>query len=58
MAEALLPVIAPHGFEAYSAGTHPAGLNPCAVEAMAEVGVDITTHRSKHVSEFADHHFD
>jgi arsenate reductase len=33
--------------DAYSAGTHPHGLNPLAVRAMAEVGVEISTHTSK-----------
>jgi SAM-dependent methyltransferase/protein-tyrosine-phosphatase/quercetin dioxygenase-like cupin family protein len=33
--------------EAYSAGTHPHGLNPLAVRAMAEAGVDISRHTSK-----------
>lgn len=32
---------------AYSAGTHPHGLNPLAVRAMLEAGVDIATHTSK-----------
>ncbi|MBK8915584.1 MAG: arsenate reductase ArsC [Phycisphaerales bacterium] len=32
---------------AYSAGTHPHGLNPLAVRAMAEAGVDIRSHTSK-----------
>lgn len=58
MAEALLRAIVPQGWEAHSAGTHPSGVNPWTVEAMAEVGVDITRQRSKHVSEFVDQHFD
>lgn len=33
--------------EACSAGTSPHGLNPLAVRAMSEVGVDISTHTSK-----------
>ena len=33
--------------EAHSAGTHPHGLNPRAVRAMAEAGVDISHHSSK-----------
>lgn len=37
--------------EAYSAGVSPHGLNPLAVRAMAEAGVDISAHRSKHVDE-------
>ncbi len=37
--------------EAYSAGTRPQGLNRLAVAAMAEAGVDISGHESKHVDE-------
>ena len=40
--------------EAYSAGTDPHGMNPLAVRAMAEAGVDITGHHSKHVDELKD----
>lgn len=58
MAEALLPLIAGDHFEAYSAGTHPVGLNPAAIEAMGELGVDISDRRSKHVSEFSGQQFD
>lgn len=32
-----------------SAGTQPAGVNPYAIEVMAEVGVDLTTQHSKSV---------
>ncbi len=39
--------------EAYSAGIETHGLNPSAVRVMAEAGVDISGHRSKHVSELA-----
>ena len=38
--------------EAYSAGISPKGLDERAVRVMAEVGVDISGHRSKHVDEF------
>jgi arsenate reductase len=37
--------------EAASAGIDPHGLNPLAVQAMAEAGVDISHHRSKSVDE-------
>ena len=37
--------------EAYSAGIEAHGLNPDAVRVMAEAGVDISSHRSKLVSE-------
>jgi len=44
--------------EAYSAGIETHGLNPNAVKVMAEVGVDISGHRSKHVDELQDVEFD
>ena len=43
---------------AYSAGTQPHGLNPLAVKAMAEAGVDISAHQSKHVNDLANVRFD
>src|SRR5664279_4978639 len=44
--------------EAYSAGIETHGLNPNAVKVMAEAGVDISRHRSKHVDELKDVQFD
>ncbi|MHC4076330.1 MAG: arsenate reductase ArsC [Planctomycetota bacterium] len=44
--------------EAYSAGVSPGGLNKRAVAVMAEAGVDISNHRSKHVSELMNIDFD
>jgi len=44
--------------EAYSAGIETHGLNPRAVEVMAEAGVDISTHRSQHVDELTGIEFD
>ena len=44
--------------EAYSAGIETHGLNPHAVQVMAEAGVDISTHQSQHVDEFEDIAFD
>jgi arsenate reductase len=40
--------------EAHSAGIETHGLNPNAVKVMAEAGVDISHHRSKHIDEFKD----
>ena len=40
--------------EAYSAGIETHGLNPHAVQVMAEAGVDISTHRSQHIDDFQD----
>ncbi len=58
MAEGLLRSIAGNRFEVFSAGTKPVGLNPNAVVAMREKGIDISNHRSKSVDEFAGQHFD
>jgi arsenate reductase len=58
MAEGLLRHMAGDRFEVFSAGTRPAGLNPNAVKAMAEAGIDISGHRSKSVDEFAGQQFD
>jgi arsenate reductase len=53
MAEGWLRHYAGNRVEAFSAGTKPAGLNPMAVAVMRESGVDISSHRSKHVDELA-----
>jgi arsenate reductase len=58
MAEGLLRSLAGDRFDVFSAGVKPVGLNPNAVEAMSEVGVDIAGHRSKSVDEFAGQQFD
>ncbi len=58
MAEGLLRQLAGDRFEVFSAGTRPAGLNPNAVTAMAELGIDISGHRSKSVDEFTGKQFD
>jgi arsenate reductase len=51
MAEAFLNQICPYHFEAHSAGLEPGKLNPIAVEAMREIGIDISRNRTKSVSE-------
>ncbi len=58
MAEGLLRQMAGDRYEVFSAGTRPVGLNPNAVEALAEIGIDISNHRSKSVEEFAGQEFD
>ena len=46
-------------WQAFSAGTEPAGyVHPLAVQAMAELGIDISTHRSKSADEYRTHWFD
>lgn len=44
--------------EAYSAGIRPQGLNPRAVQVMAEAGVDISQHTSKHLDALTGIPFD
>ncbi len=47
MAEGWARALKGREIDAYSAGTHPHGLNPLAIRAMAESGVDISHHTSK-----------
>ena len=54
MAEGWARKLLPPTFSVYSAGTRKHGLNPLAVQAMAEVGVDISGHESKTVGELGD----
>jgi arsenate reductase len=52
MAEGYLRYVAGDEFEPLSAGIEPKGLNPLAVEAMREIGIDISRQGSKDVGEF------
>lgn len=52
MAEGYLRHAAGDRFEALSAGIDPKGLNPLAVEAMREIGIDISHQKSKDVASF------
>lgn len=55
MAEGLLRAAAGDLVEVRSAGSKPAGLvQPRAIQVLKEIGIDISGHRSKHVSEFYD----
>ena len=47
MAEGWAKALKAGEVEAFSAGTDPHGMNPRAVAAMREAGVDISTHTSK-----------
>ena len=58
MAEGLLRHDAGDRFTVESAGTKPGTVRPEAIAVMKEVGIDITSHRSKHVGEFAGQDFD
>lgn len=49
MAEAFLNKICDGVFEGYSAGLEPGKLNPLVVEAMGEIGIDISRNQTKAV---------
>ncbi len=55
MAEGLARAVAPEEREIYSAGSAPTQLNPFAREVMQELGVDISSHRSKAIDEIPSH---
>ncbi len=53
LAEGILRAAAGDAFEVASAGSKPAGhVHPLAIRVMHEIGIDISGHRSKHLSEF------
>ncbi|HEX8139510.1 MAG TPA: arsenate reductase ArsC [Pyrinomonadaceae bacterium] len=58
MAEGILRHDAGPAFEVFSAGTNPGRVRPEAIEAMREIGIDISGHRSKSVDEFTGQDFD
>jgi arsenate reductase len=58
MAEGFLNAICGDRFEGSSAGIEPTKVNPYVVKAMAEIGIDISQHRSKSLEEFRGGHFD
>ena len=53
LAEGILRAALDDRFIVASAGSKPAGyVHPLAIKAMAEIGHDISSHRSKHLEEF------
>ena len=58
MAEGWTRTLKSDWIEVCSAGIETHGLNPYAVKVMAEVGIDISGHKSQHVDEFNDIIFD
>ena len=58
MAEGFLRHMAGDKFEVFSAGVKPTQVNPLAIKVMAEVGIDISKHRSKSAMEFIGQNFD
>ena len=58
MAEGLINHYLGDRFQAFSAGTEATKVNPLAVRVLAELGIDISGHRSKPIDEFAGQTFD
>lgn len=51
MAEGIARSIAPQGIKIWSAGSHPAGVRPEAIAVLKEIGIDISRHYSKAISD-------
>jgi protein-tyrosine-phosphatase len=58
MAEGILRHDGGDAFEVHSAGVKPGSVRPEAIQAMREIGIDISGHRSKSVDEFTGQDFD
>lgn len=53
LAEGILRKALGDGYQVASAGSKPAGyVHPLAIKAMAEIGLDISAHQSKHLDDF------
>lgn len=57
MAEGVLRHYGGDKFEVFSAGTRPTQVNENAIKVMREIGIDISSQRSKDVQEFLGQHF-
>jgi arsenate reductase len=51
LAEGLARAMAPDAVAVHSAGSNPGRLHPSAVQVLAEIGIDISQHHSKAISE-------
>jgi arsenate reductase len=58
MAEAFLNALCGDRYEAKSAGITPTQINPYVARVMTEIGIDLSTHRSKSLLEFQGKTFD
>src|SRR6187401_1623442 len=58
MAAGILRDMNGESYDVESAGLDPSHVRPEAIEAMKEIGIDISSHRSKSVDEFTGQHFD
>jgi len=58
IAEGLVNVLYSDKFRAFSAGTVKSKVNPFAIKALEDMGIDISRHRSKSIEEFRGRLFD
>jgi arsenate reductase (thioredoxin) len=58
IAEGLLNARCGNRYTAFSAGIAPGGMNPYAIAVMKEIGIDISSHRSKKLDTFTGVRFD
>lgn len=58
MAEGFVNALYGEEYKAYSAGIESTPVNPYSIKVMAEIGIDISKHRSKGIEEFRRENFD
>jgi arsenate reductase len=58
MAEGILRRLAGRHFDVYSAGIDPKGVHPMTIDAMKEVGIDVSLQTCRDVKEFEGQKFD
>jgi len=58
MAEGWTKALKSDQLDAYSAGIQPKGIDPRAIQVMAEAGIDISTQTSKDIDSFGNMEFD
>jgi arsenate reductase len=58
MAEGLLNCLYGDRYQAFSAGVRPGRVHPLAIDVMAEIGIDISHHRSKSIEEVMESFYD
>lgn len=58
MAEGFLRALGKEHFSVFSAGLNPEAIHPLAVQVMQEVNIDISSQRSKHMTDFLADEFD
>ena len=58
MAEGLLRELGHNQVEVFSAGSEPTSIHPLAIKVMSDRGIDLRSHRAKHLEEFLGQNFD